>query len=756
MKQIINQIYVNNIFSLHGSNLLIPNLLKNRLEFFLTIIFLFIPTLLLSQQYETEISADQIIANPNGTLQAQGNVMVRHGSVSVKAEALSFNQKTNSIKFMQISEFYDGQEIRFLAREADINNELSEGIIKAATLFLDETIRIKADEVNLKNGEISDVNRISMVTSCEECNGKKPNWHLSASSAKRDVENANIVYKDVTVRVKGIPVAYMPYLRMPDPSVDRARGFLVPEAVLTSNLASGLKLPYFIPMGISSDILVTPYLSSKTKTLEFRYRKKFRKGDLTFNGAFSDDDLGDGSLRYFNQLFGNFKFGHGVDLNFNVGRVRDTSYLGDYAYSEESDLYSEFFLGKTIVEKKQFFDGDLSYLREKEKDNFLNEYYSLFGAYVREIDLSNLPGKLRLSANLNSSINVNDNNSVSRPPSSALLGIDYNQLNYLKSIKFSTQLFSNLSSFVNSADSGTTSEEFSLQYGALSSISTPSYIEGAGKILFFNPNLTVAWNGQENDIVGDYFIGMEELSWGNIYSGKKISSTTESETGLSISLGFENQVLWENGQRLEISLAASKIDKLTFTPTSNFGLVGRKLNYLGKFFIQTRQKNSVSANTLFSSAGQILKGDLRGRYTHNKFDLNAKYDFLGQVMDNRLSDDLRAISFASSYNFLENFLISTSGRYDLASDQIATTSIGLGMSMGFWNFNLNQKYLKENREKFSLSAIYDDECTRLMFSFENRYQDLGSSASVKSLMFRVQLKPFAKVVFSQGDDQVTF
>ena len=94
------------------------------------------------------------------------------------------------------------------------------------------------------------------MTSCDECEGKEPNWHLSASSANRDSENFNIVYKDVTVRVKGLPIAYIPYLRMPDPSVDRARGFLVPEAVLTSNLASGLKLPYFIPLGLSSDLLL--------------------------------------------------------------------------------------------------------------------------------------------------------------------------------------------------------------------------------------------------------------------------------------------------------------------------------------------------------------------------------------------------------------------------------------------------------------------------------------------------------------------
>ena len=101
------------------------------------------------------------------------------------------------------------------------------------------------------------------------------------------------------MRVKGLPIAYLPYLRMPDPSVDRARGFLVPEAVLTSNLASGLKLPYFIPLGISSDLLITPYFSSKTKTLEYRYRNKFRKGELTVKGAFSDDDLVNKDFRYF-------------------------------------------------------------------------------------------------------------------------------------------------------------------------------------------------------------------------------------------------------------------------------------------------------------------------------------------------------------------------------------------------------------------------------------------------------------------------
>ncbi len=45
--------------------------------------------------------------------------------------------------------------------------------------------------------------------------------------------------------------------------------------------------------------------------------------------------------------------------------------------------------------------------------------------------------------------------------------------------------------------------------------------------------------------------------------------------------------------------------------------------------------------------------------------------------------------------------------------------------------------------KNSLSAIYNDECTRITVSFENRYQVIGSSEQVKSLMFPSSVKTFS-------------
>ena len=726
------------------------------IRFLTTIVFSLIPFFSWADQTETQISADTIIVERGEILFAEGNVTVQYGNNKIKAKALKFNQLTKELKFTEIQNFQDENAISLSASEAVISSNLSEGIISAANLLLDKSIKIQTGQVKLEDGQISSVSEIYQVTSCNECEGKELNWYLSASSGKIDSENSNIIYKDVTVRVKGIPVAYIPYLRMPDPSVDRARGFLVPEAVLTSNLASGLKLPYFIPMGLSKDLLLTPYFSSKTKTMEYRYRKKFRKGELTVSGAFSDDDLVNKNLRYFSKLVGNYQLGYGIGLNFNVGNVSDSSYLGDYVYSEESEFNSEISLRKTSVEKQQFFDGDLSYQREKEQDNSLNEYYSLSGFYIKDISPVDLPGKLSLSANLNSSVNVNDDNSFSRPPSSAQVGINYNQRTSFGPLKISSDIYGKYNSFVNSADAGTTNEEFSFQYGASTLISAPLHAKGKDNLKLLNPKLLLSFNGQENDILGDYFIGTEELNWGNIYSSKKIRSLTESETGLSVSLGIERQVFWDNGRQLELSFAASKIDNLTYASNPTLGLEARDLNYLGKFSYQTKNANTFSSNVLLSSNGHLLQGDLRGSYTHKKFNLGLNYETIDQATDTRLSEDLRTMNFTSEYSLFDDFQINAGGRYDLSNSKMAKTSFGLSFDLGSWEYNFTQEYLKQDPDKFSMSAIFEDECTRLTFSFENRYQDIGSSEPVKSLMFRVQLKPFANVVFSQGGDQITF
>ena len=144
-----------------------------------------------------------------------------------------------------------------------------------------------------------------------------------------------------------------PYLRLPDPSVERARGFRIPQALISSQLGTGLKLPYFIPMGRSRDLLIVPFVSPSTKTLGYRYREKFLTGDLILRGAFSKDDITQESSRFFYQAEGNFSLNYGLGLKFDFGQVSD-SYLGDYSYSSEKNFDPKLQLKKHTLTDKDF------------------------------------------------------------------------------------------------------------------------------------------------------------------------------------------------------------------------------------------------------------------------------------------------------------------------------------------------------------------------------------------------------------------
>ena len=200
--------------------------MNNKIKRLLTTIILFlIPLFLNANQIETRVSADSITVESGEILRAEGNVLIQYGESKIKANFLEFDQKTKVIKLKGLQELKNSKSKSLSAKEAVLSSDLSEGIIKAANLLIDNSIKIYTEEVQLKDDQIFSATGISRVTSCEECEGKEPNWHLSASSAKIDSENSNIIYRDVLLRVKGLPIAYIPYLGMPDPSVNRAKRF---------------------------------------------------------------------------------------------------------------------------------------------------------------------------------------------------------------------------------------------------------------------------------------------------------------------------------------------------------------------------------------------------------------------------------------------------------------------------------------------------------------------------------------------------
>ena len=166
-----------------------------------------------AQELETIISADQITVQPDNILKAKGNVIVRRGDVSIKAEAMTVDERKNQIEFGDSIEFFDGKSLKLAGKNAVISDDLSAGIIKAAKIVIDDTIKIRAEEIKLKNSTVERIVNINQMTSCEECENGSPLWYFTASSATNDIQNKNIIYRNVTLRLSGLPLVYIPYLQ---------------------------------------------------------------------------------------------------------------------------------------------------------------------------------------------------------------------------------------------------------------------------------------------------------------------------------------------------------------------------------------------------------------------------------------------------------------------------------------------------------------------------------------------------------------
>ena len=711
----------------------------------LLVIILVTPLTMAAQELETSISADQIFVQPDNILQAKGNVVVKRGDISIRAEAMRVNEKLNQIEFQNIEEFFDGKSLKLAGKDAILSDDLSSGIINAAQVLIDDTLRIRAKGIEIKNGTVHQVESIDRITSCEECENGFPFWYFTASSATNNIENQNIVYRDATLRVRGVPIGYIPYLRLPNPNVDRARGFLIPGLIITSNLGVGAKLPYFIPIGDSRDLLLTPHISPKTKTIEYRYRQKFSNGDFTIKGAFSQDDISNKDIRSYYEASGNFELAYGLQLEIDAGQTNDDTYLDDYSYASEDDLDANISLGKAVVNQERLFTGDLNYVRDKKDYSTLEEFYSISALYKKRLDQSLLPGNLFFEAEVNSALNIADDDRVRRPPSLAATEIRYVHDRQFGPVKILGQSFSRITSFVNSENIESLQEEFTFQYGASSTFSIPMYQKRKTLVRQLSPKFMLSYNGQEGRTAGNYFSRGDQLSFGNIYAGKKLESSSESELGFSFSTGFDYRINWNNGRAVDFRFGGLWLEDVTNTQNQNVQFQPKTLNYIGGFDYRHNRALVFNGDVLADKKGKILNGNLSGKIEQKDLNLSSRYEFIDAQTDDRINEDLRNINLSASYTGFENFSVGAIRRYDLSEDAIAnsTSSFAVNFTSGLWDYKLSQTFDRREPEKTTISAIYNDDCTRFTVSLQNNSRPGSVDDSIQSLLVMVHLKPFA-------------
>ncbi|WP_417270529.1 LPS-assembly protein LptD [Celeribacter sp.] len=289
--------------------------------------------------------ADQV--HFDGTsLTAQGNVEVFYGDIRLSSGKIEYDRASGALNITGPIRLTDPDgDIVVYADAAMLDADLRNGILTSARLVIDQQLQMASTQIRRVDGRYTQLSK-TVTSACQVCESNPvPLWEIRAREVIHDSETRQLYFTDPQFRIAGVPVLYLPHLRLPDPTLDRATGFLIPSLHNSTTLGWGIKVPYFIKMGDHRDLTVAPFLTTETRTVDLQYRQAFANGDITANAALTSDDIEDGMRGY---LFvdGKWNLAHGYTLGVDLRATSDIAYLVDYGIYSGDRLQSDVTLSR--------------------------------------------------------------------------------------------------------------------------------------------------------------------------------------------------------------------------------------------------------------------------------------------------------------------------------------------------------------------------------------------------------------------------
>ncbi|PWC82018.1 organic solvent tolerance protein [Azospirillum sp. TSH100] len=308
-----------------------------------------------SKQEPVLLTADQVTFDEvNSVVTASGNVELAQGKRSVHADKITYNQKTKVVTATGKIRLVEPSGDIVFADYAELTDNLKDVFIENIRVLMTDNGRMAGNEGERREGRLTRVSRgvYSPCDLCKEDPTRPPLWQIRAVRIVHDNEEHEVRYRDATMEIFGIPVAYTPYLSHPDPSVDRKSGFLTPSFGNNSNLGAILKTHYYWDIAPDQDATFDlHYYSQQGPLLGGQYRKRFESGRLELEGAITRGDVANTTTvpketrnRGYVAARGLFDIDDTWRAGFDIKRASDPTFLRRYYDFREDYLTSKVFV----------------------------------------------------------------------------------------------------------------------------------------------------------------------------------------------------------------------------------------------------------------------------------------------------------------------------------------------------------------------------------------------------------------------------
>jgi LPS-assembly protein len=630
-------------------------------------------------QEAATLVADRVEVRSATLLVAEGNVEVFWRGARLVAQRITYDRAADRLTIEGPIVLTDGEQTSFFADSAELSTDLRDGLMRGARLVLAQRLQLAANEIARVEGRYTELSQV-VASSCQVCpEDPVPLWSIRARRVIHDQQERQIYFEGAQLRVLDIPVAFLPRLRFPDPTLERATGFLFPTLRSTSQLGTGLKVPYFVTLGRSADLLLTPYLSSRTTTLELRYRQAFRTGRLSFAGALSGDDILPGETRYYVMGGGAFALPRGYRLSFGLEAVSDDAYLVDYGYGDEDRLES--FVALERTRRDEHAEARLLAYRSLREGELTSTLPAAVGEAVYERRF--VPGALGGVAELRFGALA-----ARRSSDLDVIGRDVARLSAALSWQ-RTEVFG--PGLVATASAGLLAQRYAVEDDAAFDGGVDRVIPQAALTLrwplartgrdgsrqVLEPLAMLAWSPEDPDAAPNEDSTVAEFDEANLLSFSRFPGEDATEDGVRLALGLG----WSRYDPAGWSMGVT-VGRLIRDEAGPFGagtgLDGTRSDWLLGLRLELPGRLGLLGRALVSDAAEVTKADLRLRYASPALDLETGFLYLASAPAENRPDEIAEWTLDALWQITPQWSTRAQGRYDVEVGRATSAGLGLG------------------------------------------------------------------------------
>lgn len=248
-----------------------------------------IPAPEVSDDSRLYLSSDSLIYDrDHKKVTASGAVRINYDGHKLVADSVTYDQGTGRLMAKGRIEVVEPDGNRIYADNMDVTDDFGKGFINELRVETTDDTHLAAESGQRVNSDVF-VLQNGVYTACKPCADRPEKAPLWQVKARRIIENG----KTHTVRLEGtrfelfgMPIAYLPFIEVPDHTVKRKSGFLFPTYVSAQNIGFGATVPYYYVINPSTDVTFSPtYLSKQGLLLSGELRQRFDSGTHTLQLA---------------------------------------------------------------------------------------------------------------------------------------------------------------------------------------------------------------------------------------------------------------------------------------------------------------------------------------------------------------------------------------------------------------------------------------------------------------------------------------